>query len=221
MLDMPLKAIGFDIDGTLYPVHRAQRQSLFFFLRHNRIIMDFTRTRRRMRKEGRDDDKAELQIFAEELQRDIEDAKDIRDKIIYQGWEKCFRKVQPFKGVRNALLRLKESGLKLAALSDWPVGRKLEYFGLADLFDVILGFPETQRLKPRIEPFRLMSDQLGIAPNEILYIGDRLEYDVIGARKSGMRGALIGLAIRKHPPGVTIYDNYADLVEKILTEVHT
>ena len=221
MLGMTLKAVGFDIDGTLYPDLRAHRRSVFFFLGHMRPILAFARTRRIMRETEDDGDAAEVGIFAGELGCGLEKARDIRDRIVYRGWEGHFRGMKIYPGVREALQRLKAAGLKTAALSDFPVGRKLEYFGVDDLFDVVLGYPESERLKPRPEPFLLMAERLGVEPGELLYIGNKLDYDVRGAENAGMRGALIGPPGRKAPPGVRTYADYRQMAESILSEVAT
>ena len=218
---MALKAVGFDIDGTLYPNPRGHWRALPFFLSNLRIILAFARTRRIMRDTEDDSGDSETRIFAAELGFGLEKAGLIRDRIVYGGWEARFRGMKIYPGVREALLRLKDAGLKTAALSDFPVGRKLEYFGIADLFDVVLGFPESGRLKPRPEPFLAMAERLGVAPHEILYVGNKLDYDVRGAEKAGMRGALIGPPGSKAPPAVTTYADYRHLADSILSEVAT
>ena len=222
---MALRAVGFDIDGTLYPDHRAQWRSLPFFLLHMKTVLAFSRTRKMMREFSEDEElaanpaEAEVRIFAVERGLSEAAARDIRDRILYQGWERYLRGMRIYSGVRDALKRLKESGLKLAALSDFPVGKKLEYFGLADLFDVIIGFPESGRLKPRPEPFLLMAERLDVEAADIIYVGNRLEYDVHGAEAAGMRGALIGPPGRKAPPDVMKYRDYRHMADSILSEV--
>lgn len=216
---MGLKAVGFDIDGTLYPERQAQRRSVFFLLSHLGVVYAFSRTRRIMRAEGRDSETDELRIFAQKLRCDIDEAKSIRDNIVYKEWEGCFRRVPIYPGVREALLRLKDAGLKLAVLSDFPVGRKLEYFGLADIFDAALGFPESGRLKPHSKPFLKMAKRLCADPADIIYIGNKLAYDVRGAENSGMRGALIGTSGRGIPADVTVYPDYRQMADRILAEV--
>ena len=171
---MALRAVGFDIDGTLYPDSRAMRRSTFFFLGNIRSVMAFSRTRKAMRNPGQNHDgggdvsELEVRIFARELGCDTEKARRIRDERIYSDWERVFRKVKPYPGVRESLLQLKKAGLKLAALSDFPVGKKLRYFGLEDLFDSIIGFPESGGLKPGPEPFRAMARDRAAEPADIL-----------------------------------------------------
>ncbi len=221
MLHMALKAVGFDIDGTLYPDYRIKLRSIWFILTHFYVVHSFYRTRHIMRTTKKDTEDWELEIYAQILQTDLDSARDIRDRIIYKGWEYYFRNVRTYSGVCEALLRLKEAGLKLAVLSDFPVGRKLEYLGLTGIFDVSLGFPESKRLKPHSQPFTLMAEKLDIDPRHIIYIGNKLDYDVQGAKNSGMRGALIGRQWSKPPTNVTVYPNYRKLVNSLLAEVET
>lgn len=222
---MALKAVGFDIDGTLYPDYQARWRSLPFFLLNMRTILAFSRTRHIMRinhpdsKNIENAGELEVKYFAGERGCSLEKARDIRDRVLYKGWEKYFRNVRIYPDVRESLLKLKNAGLKLAVLSDFPVGRKLEYFGLEGIFDVILGFPDSGGLKPHSEPFLMMAEDLNIKPDEILYIGNRLDYDVIGAENTGMRGALIGPPGRKAPDDVTTFSDYRHMVDSILSEV--
>ncbi len=222
---MALKAVGFDIDGTLYPDYRARWRSLPFLLGHFRVILAFSRVRKLMRVEssGRenieDSTEKEVSLLAREIGCTLHKARDIRDRILYKGWEVYFRGMKIYPDVRESLEKLKDAGLKLAVLSDFPVGRKLEYFGLEGLFDVVLGFPDSLRLKPRPEPFHLMAEKLETDPEEILYIGNRLDYDVRGAENAGMRGALIGPPGRKAPSDVTKYSDYRHMTGSILSEV--
>ena len=112
---MALRAVGFDIDGTLYPDSRAMRRSAFFFLKNLRPVMAFSRTRIVMRDPAEnhngvgDVSEYEVQVFARELGCDTEKARKIRDERIYSGWERVFRNVRPYPGVRESLLQLKEA----------------------------------------------------------------------------------------------------------------
>jgi putative hydrolase of the HAD superfamily len=222
---MLLKAVGFDIDGTLYPDHRVRLRSILFFLRNIRVFLAFSRTRRVMRMMDAEESsdragyESEAAVFAGQLGCTVPQAEEIRDRIVYRGWEGYFKGMRIYPGVRESLKRLKGAGLKLAVLSDFPVGRKLEYFGLADLFDAALGYPESGRLKPRPEPFLRMADQLGADPGEIIFVGNSLPYDVRGAENAGMKGALVGPPGRRAPAEVTTFRDYRHLAERILSEV--
>jgi len=187
--------------------------------------MAFARTRKLMRfmqvgdVYNEDLDSTELAVFARELGCDIDEARNLRDKLIYRGWEQYFQGMKIYPEVKNSLRKLKDSELKLAVLSDFPVGRKLEYFGLEGIFDVVLGFPETGRLKPHKEPFIRMASRLNVEPGSIMYVGNRLAYDFRGSQNAGMRGVLIIPSRHRIPLGVTTYSSFPQLTESILSEV--
>jgi len=222
---MELKAVGFDIDGTLYPEHRIRWRALFYSLKHIRLLMAFARARKliRFNQVGEvcdvDLDETEVALLAKELGCGIGKARNLRDELIYRGWEKYFQGMKIYPGVRSSLKKLKDAGLKLAVLSDFPVGRKLEYFGLEGIFDVVLGFPESGRLKPHREPFIRMAKKLNVDPGNMMYVGNRLVYDVRGSRNAGMRGVLIASSRRRIPLEVTTYSSFSQLTESIISEV--
>lgn len=187
--------------------------------------MAFARTRKVMRSSQISDacdvdlDGTELAVFAKELSCDIEEARNLRDELIYRGWEKYFQGMKIYPEVSNSLRKLKDTGLKLAVLSDFPVGRKLEYFGLEGIFDAVLGFPESGRLKPHREPFIRMANRLNVEPGNMMYVGNRLTYDVQGSQNAGMRGVLIASSRFRVPREVITYSSFPRLTESILSEV--
>lgn len=220
--DMVLAAVGFDIDGTLYPDRRMWLRFLPIIFKHYPLVSAFARVRKEIRRRGRvpDIDALEVRLFAEAAGLEEGRARKLRDQVFFQEWEKRFENVRPYPFVREALERLKGFGLKIAALSDFPIGKKLEYFGLDDLFDVALGYRDVGQLKPRPEPFLQMAEQLGVEPASMIYVGNRLEYDVHGAEAAGMRGALVGPPGRRAPGHVTTYKDYRDLASRIGSEVN-
>jgi FMN phosphatase YigB (HAD superfamily) len=50
-------------------------------------------------------------------------------------------------------------------------------------------------VKPDPEPFIKCIELLILTANEVLYVGDRIETDVTGAKSVGMRAALVGVGI--------------------------
>jgi putative hydrolase of the HAD superfamily len=65
--------------------------------------------------------------------------------------------------------------------------KKLEKTGLAELVDAVLISEETGRIKPHPDVFRMALEQLGITPEEALYIGDSYASDIVGAESAGIR----------------------------------
>ena len=227
MLVMSIRAVGFDIDGTLYPECYIRFRSVPFVISNLKSVYAFYKARKAMRRYSsdpqiiRNPSRAEISYLAVQLRCPVGEASVIRDEVIYQGWEKYFKDLPICPGVRECLMQFRQAGLKIAALSDFPVGNKLQYLGLEDLFDVSLGFPESGNLKPAPQPFINMAERLDIKPSEIIYIGNRVDYDVVGANSVGMKGALILNAEEKNgiPPEITVYKSYQQIAQCILAEV--
>ncbi len=220
---MSVKAVAFDIDGTLYPNRSMYFHSLPFYLSHFRKVSAFSRMRREIRDITPVEDFETLQ--ADLLSRDMgisrEEAGRMIREVFYGKWENIFRRVKPFPGVRDVLLSFREKGLRTAALSDFPVGNKLEYFGLADCWDLVMSSNESGYLKPGREPFLELARRLELEPAEILYVGNNFEYDVMGSRGAGMKAAWIApswkRARREADFQFSRYSRLAEYVEGLLS----
>lgn len=87
---------------------------------------------------------------------------------------------------------LRERGLKTGLVSNtmdprWILLRDLEEQHLAERLDAVVFSSEVGVRKPHPEIFRRALDQLGVAAERALFVGDRLDADVRGARDVGMR----------------------------------
>ena len=190
---MSVKAVAFDIDGTLYPNRSMYFHSLPFYLLHLRQVTAFSKIRRDIRDIVPVEDFSGLQadLLGRELGLDREQAARVVEDIFYGEWENIFKRVRPFPGVGELLADLREKGIRTAALSDFPVGRKLEYFGLDGRWDLVMSSNESGYLKPSKEPFLELARRLDLNPADILYVGNNFEYDVLGSREAGMKSAYI------------------------------
>ncbi len=185
---MRIKAIAFDVDGTLYPNNIMYRKSVPFALAHPRLLLSYGRVRRRIREIRPIEDFRSLQadLLAKEMGVSVATAADLVERLIYRRWELVLKKTPLFPGLRELLDSLLERGYPLGVLSDFPVERKLEYLGLARYWKCALSAEESGYLKPNPEPFRRLADCLGLPPEQILYVGNSYSYDVLGAKKVGM-----------------------------------
>jgi HAD superfamily hydrolase (TIGR01549 family) len=94
--------------------------------------------------------------------------------------------------VRDVLSGLAKK-YKLALLTEGAVStqmRQIENHGLKHFFFTIVISGETPYHKPSVELFRLTASRLGINPNRIAMVGDRVDWDLIPAKKLGMRTVL-------------------------------
>ncbi|MDR2159562.1 MAG: HAD family hydrolase [Treponema sp.] len=145
------------------------------------------------------------------------DASRIREKmeaLVYRGWEPLFKKIRPFPHVAETLGALKKAGLLLALLSDFPPARKLENMGIGGFWDLVLCTEETGRLKPDPLPFALLSRELKAPPGRILYVGNSVSYDVKGAKRAGMKTALIRR--RPSPEADFCFHDYRQLLKYVI-----
>lgn len=106
------------------------------------------------------------------------------------------------EGTREALERLRERGYRLAVLSnaDGRVEGLLEEVGLRPYFEFVLDSHEVGVEKPDPRIFRLALERLGLAPEEVLYVGDLYPVDVLGARRAGLRALLVDPLGRQEAP---------------------
>jgi HAD superfamily hydrolase (TIGR01509 family) len=87
---------------------------------------------------------------------------------------------------------LRSRGLKTGLVANsWPDPARLlradvEAFGLSELFDVIVFSEEVGFRKPQPEIFLHALEQLGVEPEQAMFVGDRLDTDVQGAAQVGM-----------------------------------
>jgi putative hydrolase of the HAD superfamily len=198
-----IKAVAFDIDGTLYPDLALRLRVIPFGLRNLGFLLAHAKARgelhRRaasgLRGEGHGRDLAsfrELQaeLTAARLGSSAEKAKALAEASVYGELESSFSRVPLYAGVVDCLESFRGAGLRLAVLSDFPAARKLGILGIAGYFEAARSSEESGLLKPAPEPFLALAAELGLEPGEILYVGNSPRYDVAGARAAGMRSAL-------------------------------
>ena len=188
---MPVRAVAFDIDGTLYPNAAMYLKSLPFALTHLRLMLAYAKVRKEVREIRPVDDlqALEAEMLAKRLGISSERARDRISTEIHGEWESVLDRVNLYPHVRDCVRGIKEAGLPVAVTSDFPVERKLERLGLEGIFDCRLWTEESGYLKPHPEPFLKLAECMGFSPQEILYVGNSYEYDVVGAKRVGMRAA--------------------------------
>jgi putative hydrolase of the HAD superfamily len=56
---------------------------------------------------------------------------------------------------------------------------------------------EVNRLKPDPAPFLELSRRMALPPEQILYVGNSVSYDILGAKRQGMKAALVSVPLRR------------------------
>ncbi len=67
-------------------------------------------------------------------------------------------------------------------------------------FEAVLSSEGARAYKPLPSPFKQIMDQLGVGPEETIYVGDTLYDDIVGGRGVGMRTAWINRHGASHDP---------------------
>ena len=217
----------FDLDGTLYaqlPLRAAMGAEMAIAsitsafsggLRVPRIVAAFRRSRERLRgapaQEG-DPPLATRQYAAaaESLRISPAEVERIVDEWMYRRPLKWLPYVRR-RGLPALLDWLDRQGLRTGVLSDYPAHDKLAALGLAGRFDVVVSTidPDVDAFKPDPRGFLAAATRWGLDPSAVLYVGDRIEVDALGARAAGMPFAL--LTGRRSVPGGMAIRGLSDL----------
>ena len=221
-------AVAFDVDGTLYPNYRFYLRVLPKAISRLRLLIAFAGARRRLRREGFAGDSfydLQAKFCAESLgtrekAAGVETVKALISRHIYASWENLFSGIKLFPHVKECLSSFKKNGLKLALLSDFPIGKKISNMGLSGLWDAELSSEELGALKPHPLPFRRLAETLALPSQRILYVGNSPAYDIAGAKNAGMMTALRCLWPRFPPPrgrsDTFAFNHYRQLQEYVL-----
>lgn len=188
---MRFKVVAFDVDGTLYSNPIMYLRSIPFALRRPFLLRAFGRVRRELRKIRPIENfhRTQAELLARERGICSEEAERLIQDVFYNRWERVVQQVRPLPHVAETLAALKEGGYRIAALSDFPLGTKLEAFGLGGIWDYARSSEDIGYLKPAPEPFLDLVETFGVPPAQILYVGNNYAYDIQGARNQGLATA--------------------------------
>jgi putative hydrolase of the HAD superfamily len=215
--------VAFDLDGTFYPNYRFYIRLFPFVLKEFRFLLAFGKARDILRACFRAGNFYDLQaaLMAEILKGEPLAIKDRTERLIYRGWEPLFKKIKTYPHVRETLSAMKEAGLTMGLLSDFPAELKLQYLGLDSYWDTVICSEHTNRLKPDPVPFLELARRMGLPPERILYVGNSVSYDILGAKQVGMKAALInsplGVFRRNRGNADFVFSGYRQLREFVLS----
>ena len=88
--------------------------------------------------------------------------------------------------------------------------------------DLLVTSEDARAYKPRPEPFHLALDLLGLAPAQVLHVGDSLTADVRGANALGIPVAWVNRKAKTTPPQTQVRYEISDLesLTHVLTRQH-
>jgi putative hydrolase of the HAD superfamily len=138
---------------------------------------------------------------------------------LYQGQSEVgLVVVQPREGVGDTLAALRRRGLHLGIVSNIDEDQfhpLWERIGLGPYFDAVTTSEEARSCKPHPGIYRhALGKAGGVAPEEVVFVGDSLDFDVVGANALGMTSVLI-----IEPPSQVEGDEDPDYVIETMPEL--
>ncbi len=203
-----VKAICFDLDGTLYRTSQLRLGLLKLVIaeylsgrlkgRELRALRAYRRLREQTRSAPRPGiDAYTIEMAAKHCGLTAEEVGRTVEHWMFHAPLPVLAKLRDPE-LRQMMERLRLRGYRLAIYSDYPVKSKLEALGLPQqLFDALAesGEPAVDSLKPHPKGFLEAARRLGLKPSEVLFIGDRDSVDGAGARAAGMPFALLDTSL--------------------------
>ncbi len=214
---MTLKAVMFDLDGTLMDLKYASELALrdvwekFPYLRiqdfhevelRHKDLLEFFH---RQTQEGNMSmDESRMRRFKALLSfykgSDATDEEAIEASAIYR--KKYVESERAIPGTIELLHRLRSLGIKIAVITNNAVEeqmRKICKCGFEGLIDVLVISEEVGISKPHPEIFQITLERLGCEAHETIMIGDSIEYDVEGAMGLDIRAIWVNNFKHKNP----------------------
>jgi len=207
-----IDAVMFDLGGTLIDFVPSKNVVFHKALADNGFNVDLKDVTRVVASAERkfDEESANLDGLHEDAFWDRFD-KYVLDKLSYKGDQnkfakyvsKEFDKIVPkteswveYPDARPLLDKLKQRGFALGIISNATelARRVLDNLDLTRYFDAIIISDEVGVRKPDERIFLLAAKKAESLPNRVLFVGDKLAVDVLGAKRAGMNAMLIDRA---------------------------
>ncbi|SHM98422.1 HAD family hydrolase [Streptomyces yunnanensis] len=228
---MPLRAVLWDIDDTLFDYTGSDRAGVLRHLRAERLLAAYggeaaalARWQRAMETEFArflagelgflEHRRARARTFLGAPLSDTEaDAWFARYLAHYEASWELFPDSVPALEALAPLVR--QAVLSNSSTANQE--RKLTTLGIREHFEAVLCADGLGYAKPAPEAFRGACVSLGLPPTEVLYVGDRLDVDGLGARDAGLAAVWLDRAGAEEqpPPGVRRIRGLAELPELV------
>jgi putative hydrolase of the HAD superfamily len=128
-----------------------------------------------------------------------------------------------FEDARALLPSLKYRGYRMAVVTNslFPSALFTPWLGelgLAGYLDAVISSADVGLAKPDPEPYAAALRALGIDAHEALFVGDRVETDIAGARAAGLRAVLIDRTGRRREGAGYLVINHLSGLNEFLGE---
>ncbi|MEE2940671.1 MAG: HAD family hydrolase [Planctomycetota bacterium] len=206
----PPKAVLFDLDGTLYELETVlSRMGRALAInavlsplkgpRTIKVLKAFRAVREELRAVGDGSPSLDEAQYAEPARQLGVDPELVRAAVADWMLERPLPHLLAAgrTALRPILAALKGWELPIGVFSDYPADAKLAALGVDDMVDVTVCAtePEVNALKPHPRGFLVAAERMGVPPEEVVYVGDRVDVDAAGAAAAGMRCLIVGAPV--------------------------
>lgn len=208
---MQIKAVLFDIDGTLVDSNELHVTAWERVFREAGHSFERAELHKHIGKGGDNYVPALLPDADEEEQERLKGA----HRELFTG--ALIREVKAFPGARELLLRVRDSGRKVVLASS-ASGEELKHhlgtIGAAGVVDACTSADDVEHSKPCPDVFQAAVTKAGVKPSEALVIGDT-PFDLEAATRSGV--AIVAVRSGGFPDqdlsgAIAIYDDVAAIL---------
>ena len=206
-----INAVLFDLDGTLVDSNEAHVEVWARVFREagHPIAPDVIRG-----EIGKGGDQLVPDLLPDLSDGEHQRLADRHGKLFKADW---LDRIRPFPQVRNLLVRIRASGLKVVFASSASRAELDHYIGLLDAKSLVAAgtsIDDVKASKPAGDIFSVALDKAGVASGNALAVGDT-PYDIDAARKAGIATVAVrsgGFSDDALAGAVAIYDDAAALL---------
>ena len=219
-LDKEIKAVIFDLDGTLYNQSKLRKlmlkEILLYFafrphkIRDLRIISTFRKLREKNFDKPTDNLQEDEYLWtAEAVGCDKQSVRRTVEEWIYNRPLKYMLECRQ-TGLADFMEYLQSKSFKTGVFSDYPAQTKLDALDLKVQHIVCATDKDVNQLKPDPKGLQLICQRMGESPQTCLFIGDRMERDGECAQRLGMPFLILN---KEKSQENHFFRDYAELLE--------
>jgi len=202
-----VRALIFDLDGTLYrmdPMRRRMLGRLCLAVMRNptdgirtlRLLKSYRHAQEVLRSAPRPEtslDQAQLRLASEMSRSTMEEVSQAVTRWMEEEPLDLLRR-WPRRGMLALLEETRRRGIPMAVVSDYPARPKLKALELEGYFDHVISAQDAdvQAFKPHPRGLEMALQRLRVRASDAIYVGDRPEVDGVCAERAGTRCVIVG-----------------------------